>query len=564
MDSQRSSKGLRLDPVSRVLWRGDELLALAPKAVDLLAALARRPRAVVTKEELMREVWPDTFVEEANLSVLVAQLRKALGGGKEAIETVHRRGYRLVATDLVLLATTESAELRPKALAVLPLRPLRATEEDAAIGLGLADAVITQLARSGFEVRSTRAIARYVQTDVSPQVIARDLGVDGVIEGSLRRSGERIRVTAQLVLPKTGRTLWADTVEGSVADLMALEDAVAEKVVGALRLDGSSPRELAKATPTSNPEAYRALLKARYFWNRLTPEWLLKARSAFEQAIVLEPGSAAGHSGLADTFTMLALYGTLQPGEAWPAARRSAEYAARLAPDSAAAHVSLAYVRLFQGWEWQACGEGLERAARLAPDSADVLQWRALYFAMLGRFDEALASVARAQELDPLSLSVNAGMGFQLYLTQQHAPETLAFERTLELQPDSAIAHWALGLARDRSGEHAKAAAAHRRAAELAPETPLFRGNLARSLALAGRTREARKLLSELRKAKVSPYRLATVEVALDEKEGALESLEQGVAARDHWMVWLKVDPMLDPLREDPRFPPLLRAVGLD
>jgi serine/threonine-protein kinase len=496
--------------------------------------------------------------------VLVAQLRKALGGGKAAIETVHRRGYRFVATDLVLLASAEPAERRPKALAVLPLRPLRATEEDVAIGFGLADAVITQLARSGFEVRSTRAVARYVQTDVSAQVIARDLGVDGVIEGSLRRSGGRIRVTVQLVVPKTGRTLWADTVEGSLSDLMALEDALAEKVVGALQPGGSPPRERAEAMPTSNPEAHRALLKARYFWNRLTPEWLLKARSAFERAIALEPGSAASHSGLADTFTMLALYGTLPPGEAWPAARRSAEQAVRLSPDSAAAQVSLAYVRLFQGWEWQNCGEGLERAARLLPGSVDVLQWRALYFAMLGRFEEALASVARAQELDPLSLSVNAGMGFQLYLTQQHAPETLAFERTLELQPDSAIAHWALGLARDRSGEHAKAAAAHRRAAELAPETPLFRGNLARSLALAGRPREARKLLSELRKANVSPYRLATVELALNEKEAAFASLERGVATRDHWMVWLKVDPMLDSLRDDPRFPPLLRAVGLD
>lgn len=552
----------RLDPARRVLWRDDELLPVAPKAIDLLAALAHRPREVVTKAELLKEVWPDTYVEEANLSVLVAQLRKALGGeGKGPIETVHRRGYRFVGQ---VSAEPAASQEMPRSLAVLPLKPVRPNHDDAALGLALADALITRLAGApGLSVRPTRSVLAYAGADAPAHEIAHDLKVEGVIDGRVHRSGDRVRVTLQLVRAASGSTLWAETIEGSRRDLLSLQDAACERVSSML-LGGKTGRLAAAPRAGGDPEAYRTALRGRLFWSRLTPVWLLKARTAFEQAIRLDADLAAAHSGLADTMVFLALYGTTQASDAWPVARRAAERAVALAPDVASARVSLGYVRLFQDWDWQGAGSELDRAARLAPDSAEVLQWHALYFAMLGRFDEALARIARAQELDPMSLTTNTGMGFHLYLTQQHNPEIEPFLRTLELDPGYALAHWALGLAYERREKYKEAARAHARAVELAGDAPMLETNLARSLALAGRKRAATRLLKKLRAKKVSPYRLATIELALGDEAAAFSALEQGVAAHDHWMVWLKVDPMLDPLREDRRFALLLRAVGLD
>jgi DNA-binding winged helix-turn-helix (wHTH) protein/Flp pilus assembly protein TadD len=553
--------GFRLDPVRRVLWRGDELLPVAPKAIDLLAVLLRRPGQVVTKEELLREVWPDTYVEEANLSVLVAQLRKVLTrDGKPPIETVHRRGYRFVGR-----VTEEPGAARsgPRSLAVLPLKPMRKNEDDAALGLALADALITRLAGTpGLSVRPTRSVLAYAAADAPVHEIARDLKVEGVVDGRIQRSGDRVRVTLQLIRAAGGATLWADQVEGSRRDLLALQDEACRRAIAALTGEEAA-RPVPPRRPAPDPEAYRAALRGRLFWSRLTPAWLQKARATFEQAIALDRELAAAHSGLADTMVLLALYGTEPPGEAWPIARAASERAVALAPEVASAHVSHGFVRLFQDWDWKGAGIELERAATLQPDSAEVLQWHALYFAMLGRFEEALQRIARAQELDPLSLTANTGLGFHLYLTQQHNPEIEPFLRTLELDPGYALAHWALGLAYERRGMHKDAVRENKKAVELAEDGPMLEANLARSMALAGRAPAARKLLKKLRAAGVSPYRLATIELALGDTKAALRELEQGVAARDHWLVWLKVDPMLDPLREEPRFQALLKPVGL-
>jgi DNA-binding winged helix-turn-helix (wHTH) protein/Flp pilus assembly protein TadD len=570
-DSQRSSSGIeagqlrfaefRLDPGRRVLWKGDDLVPVAPKAIDLLAALARRPGQVMTKQELLREVWPDTFVEEANLSVLVAQLRKALAvDGKPPIETVHRRGYRFVGS---VTHEAGAAPAAPRSLAVLPLKPVKPNEDDAALGLALADALITRLAGTpGLSVRPTRSVLAYAKAEAPAHEIAHDLKVEGVVDGRIHRSGERVRVTLQLLRASGGATLWAESIEGSRQDLLALQDDACRLAVAALT-GSEAPRPTAPQRPAADPEAYRSALRGRLFWSRLTPAWLRKARTAFEEALAGDPRLAAAHSGLADTMVLLALYGTEPAHEAWPIARRASERAVELAPGLASVHISHGFVRLFQDWDWQGAGAELERAAKLQPDSPEVLQWHALYFAMLGRFDEALQRIARAQQLDPMSLTANTGLGFHLYLTQQHNPEIEPFLRTLELDPGYALAHWALGLAYERRGMHKEAARSNAKAVELAQDGPMLEANLARSLALAGREAAARKLLRKLRDAGVSAYRLATIQLALGDEKAALSELERAAAERDHWMVWLKVDPMLDPLREDPRFPALLQAVRL-
>jgi DNA-binding winged helix-turn-helix (wHTH) protein/TolB-like protein/Flp pilus assembly protein TadD len=554
--------GFRLDPLRRVLWRDGDVVAVTPKALDVLAALTGQPGAVVTKDELMRRVWPDTFVEEANLTVHVSALRKILAaqpGGGGWIETVPRRGYRYVGPPPRPTATF------PRSLAVLPFAALDPQTADDHLGLGMADALITRLGRSGqILVRPTSAVMPYAQAPEAGRA-GRELSVDAVLEGKVQRAGDRVRVTAQLVRVGDGATLWADTLDEPFTGLFHVQDALSARLEKALALKLGAAAPAPGPSP-ADPEAYRAYLRGRYFWNKLTGPWLRKALGEFRTAVDRDPGFARAWAGLADTQVMMTLFGLAPPGAGWSVARQAAERAVALDPDVSEARVSLGYVKLFQDWDWAAAGEELGRAVALAPASAEARQWHALLLGMGGRFAEALEEVARAQELDPLSLTVNTNAGLLLYLRQQHDPEVEPHRRTLELDPDYAPAHWALGLAYAQQGRHDEAIAAHRRAVELWEGNALFKAVLGRSYALAGRRAEAEAVLGELEGAsgdgRVSPYHLAILHALMGDHDRALERLRESLARRDHWLVWVKVDPALEPLRADPRFETVARAVG--
>ncbi len=545
----------RLDLQRRVLWRGDSIVGLAPKAADLLSALVRRGGQLATKEELLREVWPDTFVEEANLSVLVSQLRKELGGGRsDFIETVPRRGYRFVATP----GAAAVAAARPS-VAVLPFREGAGGRAEDPLGFGLAEAVIAHLARSkDLSVRSSSAVLPYAGKVVAPDAVASDLRVDMVVEGRYRRDGDRVAVTIEVVRGDDGSVAGLETVEAGASDLFGLKNRVAGRVAAVLGL--KTPLESGR-TP-AQPEAYEAALRGSYFWNKLTGASLAKARAAYESALALDPELGLAHAGLANTSMMEALFGFREPGAALGLAREASFRAVALDERAFEPQLSRAYARLFSAWDFAGAGFDLARAVELAPDRPEPHQWRALYLALIGRFDEAFAELQRALEIDPLSLTARTGMGFHVYLTQQRAPDTEAYERTLELDPDFAVGHWALGLAHDTAERFDEAATSYERAVQLSGGSALIRSNLARSLALGGRAAEASALLHELRAAGISPFRLATVELALGDRDAAMRSLESAVAGRDHWAVWLKVDPMLDPLRGDGAFDGLVARVG--
>lgn len=552
--------GFRLDPARRVLWREGEVVPLTPKALDVLAALCEEPGAVVTKDELMRRVWPDTFVEEANLTVHVSALRKALGtqpDGRPWIETVPRRGYRYVGPP------PQRAATGPRSLAVLPFVPLDAQTADEHLGLGMADALITRLGRSGqILVRPTSAVMPYAGTTAATS--GRDLSVDAVLEGKVQRAGNRVRVTTQLVRVEDGTTLWADTLDEPYTDLFRVEDALSARLERALSLKLGA-RVAAADAATGDAEAYRSYLKGRYFWNKLTAPWLRKALVEFRAAVDRDPGLARAWAGLADTHAMLTLFGTAKPAEGWALARQAAERAVALDPALSEARVSLAYVNLFERWDWKGAEDELQRAVAFSPASAEAHQWLALFLGMSGRFAEALEEVARAQELDPLSLTVNTNAGLLLYLGQQYDPEVEQHRRALELDPDYGPAHWALGLAYAQQGRHEEAIAEHRRAVELWDGNALFRAVLGRSYALAGRRGEAEALLREIESPAtdppLSPYHVAILYVLLGDFETAFQRLAQAARQHDHWLVWVKVDPILDPLRADPRFEEFAKVV---
>ncbi|HEX6738789.1 MAG TPA: winged helix-turn-helix domain-containing protein, partial [Vicinamibacteria bacterium] len=554
----------RLDLRKRVLWRDGELVPLAPKALDLLAALVSQAGDVVRKEDLLAQVWPDVVVEEANLSVNVSALRKVLGDqadGRPWIQTVPRRGYRFAGSRR---AADAPADL--PALAVLPFRVLGGAGDDEYLGVGMADALITRLSRTGrVVVRPTRAVLRFAKAAVDPREVGRELKVDAVLDGTVQRQGDRLRVSVQLVPLSGSFAPWAESFDAAFHDVFAVQDAAAEQVARALSLDlGAAERGKLTRRHTNDLAAYQAYVKGRYFWGRLTGAALERAFAGFSEAVALDAAYALPHAGLADIYLILGFASVTPPAEAWRLARESAEAALSRDETLAEAHVSLAYVNLFQNWDWEATEAGLDHATILDPHSSAAQQWRALYLDMRGRFDEALRAVLRAQELDPVSVVGSALLGFQHYLVRDHAREAAQAQRTLELDPHHFLGHWSTGLVHQSAGRFREAVAAHREAVRLGEGASFLRLVLARSLALAGEAEEARAELAALAGGYASSFQRATVHLALGEAERALDCLEAAGDERDPWLVWLMVDPMLDPVRGHPRFVRLERRVRPD
>jgi DNA-binding winged helix-turn-helix (wHTH) protein/tetratricopeptide (TPR) repeat protein len=552
----------RLDPAKRVLWRGDEVVPLAPRALDLLVALAEQQGDVVPKQTLLDRVWPGTFVEEANLSVNVSALRKALGtqpDGRPYIETLARRGYRLAAP--VRAATAP----RPPALAVLPFKRFSAAADDEYLAVGLADALITRLSRLGrLAVRPTSAVLKYAAPGVDPREAGRALQVDAVVDGTIQREGSRLRIGVHLVPVGGDGPAWSQTFEEEITGLFAVQDAMAEQVARALALELREPeRRLLAHRHTQDLAAQEAYLKGRYFWSRFTGPWLERAFSSFQDAAERDPDYALPHAGLADACLILGFAGVLPPAAAWERADTEVRQALERDEGLAEAHVSRAYVALFQNWDWPTARRELDRAAELGPHTASVRQWRGVYLAMLGRYDEAGREIAHARQLDPLSVVASTIAGLHAYLSGDREAEMAHHRATVDLDPHHFLGHWGLGLALQSQGKHAEALAEHREAVKLAPDATLLRPVLARSLALAGRAEEARRTLDEALEAapNLSPYQQATVHVALRRSARALDALERAGEERDPWLVWIKVDPMLDPLRAQPRLRRLLARV---
>lgn len=552
----------RLDAHSRVLWRNGEVVPLPPRAFDLLEALVERRGEVALKDELLARVWPHAAVEEANLSVNVSLVRRALGeqeDGRPWIETVPRRGYRLLA-QAELLGPTD----RPRVLAILPFQRLGPSEGDDYLGAAIADALITRLASRGdLRLRPTATSLRFAGRD--PEEAGREMAVDGVLTGSLQQAGQRLRVTAQLLPFAPGLEPWAGTFEEEMGDLFAVEDALASQLARALGLGGGDPAagvaEAAAGTvPSPRPdlEAYQAYMKGRYFWSRLTGESLGRAFACFREAAEKDPAYASPHAGLADGHILAGLVGLVPPRQAWDMAENEARAALERDDTVAEAHVSLAYLKLFRDWDFDAAEDELSRARDLSPHSVAVHQWLAVLLHVRGRPDEATAAITTARLLDPASVVVHAIEGVRHTLARDAEAGVAQYTSVVELDPNQFVGHWGLGLSLTYAGRLEEAVASLRRAVDLAGGLVPLRAALGWGLAAAGRAQETRALLQELERPEdgswTSPYQRALLHVALGETGRALACLEEACEARDAWAVWLLVDPMLDPLRSDPRF----------
>ena len=376
------------------------------------------------------------------------------------IQTVARRGYRF-------LGAVRAQAAAPRSLAVLPFRSLGTDEADEALGLGMADALITRLAATGrVAVRPTGTVRRFASADVDPVEAGRQLGVDAVVDGRLQRSGSRLRLTVQLVPTAGGAPLWADQFDEEFTHLFAVEDTVAERVAAALVAELSAEeRQRLGRRQTESLEAYQAYCRGRFFWGRFSRPWVEKAMLSFHEATAHDPRYALPHAGLADAFLVAGFAGALPPREAWALAAESSRAALGLDDRIPEPHVSAGFLRLLQEWDWNGAERELRRALELAPDSAAPHQWLGLVLDLRGRKDDAARALRRAEELDPLSLVVSALVGLHHAFGGEHEAELAQARRTLELDPHQFLGHWAVGSALQNLGRHDEAAAEHQRGA---------------------------------------------------------------------------------------------------
>ncbi len=609
-----------LDAAERLLLRNGRPIAITPKAFDTLLFLVENSRHLIEKDELLKHVWPDTFVEESTLARNIFVLRKALGDAQDEpqyIETVPTRGYRFVAavqevegTPHPEAATPERlARTAPEArrwtwvaafllvavlgatgyfawqhfgppsrpdtgktmLAVLPFQNLSGDPDQEYFSDGLTEEMITQLGRMHPErlgVIARTSAMQYKNSQKGTDQIGRELGVDYILEGSVRRQGPRVRISAQLIQVSDQTHLWAESYERDRRDILALQTEVARAIANQIRvkLTPQHQARLANLHPV-NPEAYELYLKGRHFWNTRSREGLQKAVEHFERAIKKEPNYALAYAGLADSYILLGPNNVRPPKEIYPQAQAAAVKALEMDDTLAEAHTSLAFVKLLYEWNGQEAEKEFRRAMELSPNYPTSHHWYAYALASLGRMDEALGEIKRAQELDPLSLTINSDVAQILFFAGRYDEGIEQCRRTLDLDPNFGPAYWYLGLLYEEKGMEKEAAAAFLKQASLAggsAETATALEKASQAQGIKGYWRKLLELWKKKSKEGTPPaFNWAVACARAGDKDQALKHLEMAYQERHPSMVFVKVEPVFASLRSDPRFADLLRRIGL-
>jgi TolB-like protein/DNA-binding winged helix-turn-helix (wHTH) protein/Flp pilus assembly protein TadD len=456
-----------------------------------------------------------------------------------------------------------------RSLAVLPLESLSSDASQDYFADGMTDELISNLGQiSALRVISRTSVMAYKHANKPLPQIARELNVDAVVEGTVLRSGDQVRITAQLIEASSDKHLWSQSYQGELRDTLALQSQVARAIADQIRIN-LNPQEQAalKTASVVNPEAYESYLKGRYFWNKRTADGLKVALAYFNQAIEEDPKYARAYSGLADTYAMLGdwQYAVMTPKEALPKAKAAAVRALELDSALGEAHNSLAFCLDGFDWNFESAGEEFRRAIELNPGYATAYHWYAWHLSLLGRYEEAIAEMRKAKNLDPLSLIISADLAELLVIAHQYDESILESRKTIEMDPNFALAHSQLGQAYLQKEMHDEAIAEMQRAVQLSGGSPTIIASLARAYVASGRRIEAEKLLKELKKRSNPTYshasEIAVVCAALGDKDQAMNWLEKGYQERFNPGVLLR--PGFDPLRSDARFEDLVRRIGL-
>jgi tetratricopeptide (TPR) repeat protein len=394
------------------------------------------------------------------------------------------------------------------------------------------------------------------------------LNVDAVVEGTVLRSGSRVRITAQLIRASTDKHLWAQSYEVELRDVLALQRKVALSIAGQIRIVLNPNEQSASAEPKAlNAEAYEDYLKGRYFWNKRTGEGLKKAVDYFNQAIAKDPDYAQAYAGLADSYALMGdwQYGLLAPKEALPRAKAAAAKAIALDSTLGEAHISLAWCLDGFDWDWESAGKEFTRGIELSPNYATGHHWYGWHLAVLGRHGEAVAELEKAESLDPLSLIIGADLAEELLIAHRYSEAIKQSRKTLTLDPSFALAHYVLGNVFVQQHLYEEGIAELRGAIEASPGSTAFTANLAYAYAVSGKRDEAVRIVNDLKNqshgALSNAPQIAMVYVGLGDKDQAMAWLEKAYQERFNPGVLMR--PCFDSLRSDPRFQDLLRRIGI-
>ena len=616
----------RLKVAERVLLREGELVPLTPKVFDILITLVENGGQVVAKDDLMKRVWPNTFVEEGNLTQNISLLRKALGetpGGVQFIETVPRRGYRFVAETNETWGEDGHVEAAgnghsERALPLAETAPVAAVRESsqpartkrtsvfAAFGAMVIAGIIgvvyfTGWSKSGnasaiqsiavlpFVDESADPDAQYINDKIAeslinslsklPQLRVVPRSVVAGYKGKQidpRKVGSELNVRAVV----TGSMRRHGDIISIQADLIDLENVAQlwgqhydHKVSDVLLVQDDISRDIFEnlrlklnVEEKKQLEAYRVYLKGRNAWNKRTGDELQQAIEFFNQAIAIDPNYGEAYAGLADCYNMLVVYGRLQPKEGFPKAKQAAERALEIDESSAEAHSSLAFIKFRWDWDRAATEREFQTAIKLKPAYASAHQWYSSYLVAVERFDEAIAEAKRTEELEPLSFVASSHLGWIYYLSGQNDNAIEQCRKILELDPSSFPARRYLGLAYEAKGMYTEAIAEFQTGVKLSG-SPLMLALLGHAYAVSGKTAEAKQVLNDLQELQgqryVSPYTVAAIHAGLGDQDQAFNWLETAVEERDIWLMNLKVDPVFAKLRSQKKFTDILARIRL-
>ncbi len=607
----------RLEVSEHRLLRHQEIVSLSPKVFETLLVLVEQSGHVLEKDELMKRLWPDSFVEESSLTQNISLLRKALNenGEQQFIETVPKIGYRFIAPVEVVEGRRDSppspSETRPRisiqklmlacgaallllsiaivgiylrqtktpppvnsaarvrSLAVLPLKPLSNGGDDQFLGLGVADALIVKLGNfEQFNVRPTSSVIKYAGHEFDSRSVGQELGVDTVLDGTIQHAGDRVRVTVMLLSTRDDQTLWSDKFDERFTDIFSLQDSISERVASVLQLQLASGKQ-AQLTKrfTENAEAYRDYTMGLYFWNKRTREGVTKAIEYFQKATEADHNYALAYAMLADSYclTVFYAYDILPRDQAFLKAEAATARALELDDTTAEAYAVVGMIKAYDN-DFPAAEQSYKRAIELNPNSSMTRYRYAFNQLSMLQIDAAIREMRRTQELDPLSLPINTTLAGCLIYVGQYDDAIKYSKVALEIEPQFGLARANLGEAYEWKGMHDEAAAEYKK---LSGQQG-FRLNgelgLAFVYARSGRRDDARRLMEELKsrfKSKEAlvdiPLQIAGTYAMLGDTDNAFVWLEQAVESGNVHPFELRYSRQLNPLKDDPRYEQILR-----
>lgn len=600
-----------LDVGQQRLLRRDtgEAIPLTAKAFDTLVYLVEHAGESLDKDTLLQAIWRGVIVEENSLTQNISTLRHVLGEAHDEnryIATIPRKGYRFVAKvtrddEPAMSAPAAKAVSAPRrigwslaavaalivaiaaialyfiptglrqpapaagqTLAILPFKPLLPAERNESLELGMAESLISSLGQhSPQAISPLSSVRRFATLDKDPIAVGRELGVDTVLDGSLQRSGDRLRVSVRLLRVADGRQLWAQNFDQPFTTIFEVQDAIAARVAQSLsvRWTGGGSRG---APYTQDPEAYALYASGRLAWIRQTEASLLRAISFFEQAIARDPNYALAYSGLADSYAVLGVFGVRAPRDVFPSARRAVDKALSIDPDLAAAHSALGHIKLMYEHDLDGAAKEYARALQLDSSLALTYHRRGLMYAMQGDIDRAVAESEHAQQLEPLWLGPRTAAANHLYYAKRYDESIRLVEQVLALDERADAARGLLIRNLIAKGDYDRAIAEYDRRPMQVPGSNAFR---AQALALSGRREEALVELNSILKLSkdryVPAYDIALIHASLADTENTFLWLERAMEDRSTLMVFLAQDPMFSALHADPRFASLVQRIGI-